>query len=153
MKALKSSIFVVLFLNVAIAHAIVTQEVRLQISNATTTDVMLVGFYANATDGWDPYDSHKMYVDVAGYPEIFSYAGIEDVAINGLPLLNVGDSKELTLGYLYSKSGSLTIKVKELLNLDPGTIVILKDKDLQREQDLTINPEYTFTTSVMLAMI
>jgi hypothetical protein len=153
MKTLKTTLFclIVSFLASSFVHATDPKEIRLQISNGTTTDVTLIGFYANATDGWDPYDSHKMNVDVAGYPEMFSYAGVEDVAINGLPLLAVGDSKELTLGYVYSKSGSLTIKVKELLNLDAGTVVILKDKDLQKEQDLTINPEYTFTTSATLS--
>lgn len=136
-----------LMLTTSMAVSNTTKDIRLLINNGAYSDEMLVGFWTNATDGWDPYDSHKIPVDVKGFPEIYTFAGIEQVVINGLPLMSVGDVKELIVGYRISNNATLTISVKELLNLDSGTVVLLKDKELNIEQDLTSNPIYTFTTT------
>ncbi len=141
------SLALFLILNATLAQSNTIQDIRLLINNGAYTDELLVGFWANATDGWDPYDSHKIPVDVKDFPEIYTFAGIEQVVINGLPLLSVGDVKVLTMGYRISNNATMTIKVKELLNLDSGTVVILKDNVLNKEQDLTKIQEYTFTTT------
>lgn len=149
MKTLKSivTLIVLLILSASFSKVSATQDIRLLIFNGSITDEMLVGFWANATDGFDNYDSHKIPVDINGFPELYSFAGTEQVVINGLPLMNVGDTKVVNLGYRISNNATLTIKVKELLNLDSGTVVLLNDKVTNAQIDLTKTSEYTFTTT------
>jgi autotransporter-associated beta strand protein len=128
------------------AEVSAVQNVRLMITNGTTSDQTLIGFYPNASDSYDPYDSHKMSNENASIPEIYTYAGADEVAINGLAPLT--DSKELVLGFRTGTAGTFTLKATELANLEEGTKVILKDKLLNVVQNLQDAPEYTFSSDV-----
>ncbi|MCX6308034.1 MAG: T9SS type A sorting domain-containing protein, partial [Bacteroidia bacterium] len=123
------------------------ENIRIQVSNGTATDETLIGFYPNAMDAFEPHDSHKFSNDNVSMPEVFTFAGTEELAINGLaPII---DSKELTLGFRPGKAGTYTLKASELLNLTEGTKVFLKDKLLDVVQDLTQAPDYTFTSDAV----
>jgi len=122
------------------------QTLRLQVSNGNFKDEALVGFYPHAMDVFDDYDSHKMPNDNASFPEIFTMAGTEEVAINGLAPL-VG-SKVVALGFRTGKEGTFVIKATEMNELGEGSKVFLKDSLLDQMQDLTEEPEYTFTSAV-----
>jgi len=130
--------------NLMRSAAVDAQMLRLQVSNGSVSDQALIGFYPEASDLFDTYDSHKMSNDDITIPEIYTYAGAEQVAINGLAPLT--GNKELALGFKTGKSGQFTIKALEMTNLDADSKVILKDKVLNKVQNLTENPEYTFTS-------
>lgn len=121
--------------------------IRLNVSNGKNADEAIVGFNDNASDSFDAYDSPKMTNDDANIPEIFTYAGSKQVAINGLKPFDT--AKELALGFRTGTAGTFTINAKEILNFEEGTTVILKDKLTNISQNLTINPEYTFTSAVV----
>lgn len=120
------------------------ERIRLQITNGRGKDQALVGFYAQARDSFERYDSHKMYNENDSIPEIFTLAGKEEVAINGLALFN--GRKDMKLGFKTRKPGRFTIKALEMLNLATDTKVLLKDNLLNTTQDLTETPEYSFTS-------
>jgi autotransporter-associated beta strand protein len=119
-----------------------TDGLRLQISNGSTTDETFIGFYDAASDDFDALDSHKMNNETPSMAEIFTLAGGEEVAINGLKPL--ADSKELALGYRTGIDGDFSIKLSE--KTLQGCSVVLKDKLLNREQNMLLNPEYAFSS-------
>lgn len=147
MKTLKStlSFVIVILLSMSVAQA--RKEIRLNITNGVYSDEMLVGIYDAALDGFDAYDSQKMAVNLAEYAEIYSFAGTQQVAINGIHTLAIGETKEVTLGYRYGSSATLTIRVKDMLNLDSGTVVVLQDKLLKVEKEISIASEYSYSTT------
>lgn len=122
------------------------QKIRLIVSNGVRSDETLLGFYSDASDAFDNHDSRKMFNGVASLPELFTLAGSTEVAINGLsPLV---DDKEIILGFNTMQAGTFTIKASEVLNMEEGQTVILKDKLLNVTQNLTETPEYGFTSTV-----
>jgi len=128
----------------ATEDSVCTPKIRLQISNGRGIDQTLIGIYPEAKDAFEKHDSHKMFNDNDSIPEIYTFAGNEQVAINGLAPFE--GNKEMALGFKTGKPGIFTIKAMEMNNLDAGTKVILKDMLQSVSQDLTSAPEYTFTS-------
>jgi hypothetical protein len=126
------------------ADTVCFEKIRLQITNGKGFDQAFIGMYPQARDSFERYDSHKMFNDNDSIPEIYTFAGKEEVAINGLAPF--AGRKEMKLGFKTRKSGRFTIKALELSNLDADTKVILKDNLMNVSQDLTETPEYTFTS-------
>lgn len=120
------------------------QKVRLSVSNGAQSDETLIGFHEGASEGFDNYDARKMFNGVANMPEIYSLAGSTEVAINGLSPLS--DMAEIKLGFNTQLEGAFSINAKEILNLEEGQTVILKDKLLNVSQNLSVLPEYGFTS-------
>jgi hypothetical protein len=75
-------------------------------------------------------------------PDLYSKAGTEKLAINGLT--EVTNNMVLPLGYNAGAEGSLTLKVNEMSNFDSNTHVYLVDGST--ETKLTQGTEYTFNT-------
>ena len=125
------------------------QIIRLRTSNGTNSDETILAFITEATDGFDKYDSPKMFNDVASIPEIYTLAGNEQVVINGLE--PVVTEKELPVGFKTELAGTFTIMATEITNMDEGTKVILEDKLLNKKQNLTENPEYSFSSDIVNA--
>ena len=117
---------------------------RLQVSNGTNNDEAVVYFNSDASDNFDAFDSPKMANGNNAIPEIYTLAGIEEVAINGLGTLNV--NKELPLGFSTKETNYFTIKASQISNFVPEERVLLKDNFLNKEQDLTNEASYTFTS-------
>ncbi len=122
------------------------EKIRLQLTNGRGIDQTLIGIFPKAMDSYEQYDSHKMFNDNDSTPEIYTFAGEDEVSINGLAPFE--GRKDMKLGFRTRKLGRFTIKAMELLNLEAGTKVILKDHVLNLSQDLTETPEYTFTSDV-----
>jgi hypothetical protein len=120
------------------------QKIRMNVSNGTVSDEALIGFYANAADSYDAYDSYKFSNENPAVPELFTYAGSEELAINGLAPLE--GEKELLLGFRTGKTGTYTLNATEISNFEEGTKIILKDKMMNVVQDLNASPNYTFTS-------
>lgn len=125
------------------------QTIRLRTSNGTNSDETILAFITEATDGFDKYDSPKMFNDVASIPEIYTLAGNEQVVINGLE--PVVTEKELPVGFKTALAGTFTIMATEITNMDEGTRVTLEDKLLDKKQNLTENPEYSFSSDIVNA--
>lgn len=120
-----------------------TKTIRLQLTDGIQTDETLIGFYPDAKNAFDPYDSHKMSNENALFPEIFTLAGTEEVAINGLPPT---EEIELPLGFRTGKAGTFTLKMSECTNSE--TTITLNDRLLNTSQDLIANPSYTFRSDI-----
>lgn len=125
-----------------------TQQVlRLQVSNGVNQDEAIVLFNMNASDGFDAYDSEKMTNNNASVPEIYTLAGTEPLVINGLN--SVRPNEELPLGFTSGEMNMFTIKATEISNFDADTKVVLKDKMLNKEKELSVGNDYTFTSDAV----
>jgi len=130
------------------APAIQTQKVlRLQVSNDTNSDETVIAFNANASNDFDSYDSPKMTNDDVAMPELYSLAGDEKVAINGMN--NYTLNQQMPLGFTTGASGNFTIKATDIRNFDTKTKIILKDSELNTEQELTAGTTYPFSSGVI----
>lgn len=132
------------------APAASTQKVlRLQVSNGTNSDEAVVYFNVNATDGYDAYDSPKMTNGNASIPEIYTFAGTEKAVINGLN--SIATNSLVPLGFSTGAANTFSIKATEVTNFDTDNRIILKDKALNIEQDITNGTPYTFTSNATSA--
>jgi hypothetical protein len=125
------------------------QLLRLEVSNDINTDEAVVYFNSNASNAFDAYDSPKMTNAKAAIPEIYTLAGNEQVVINGLN--SVSTNSELPVGFTTGQSNVFSIKATEINNFDASTRIILKDKYLNTEQELTIGTAYNFSSNITSA--
>jgi len=131
--------------NLLKAPSVATQQlVRLQVSNGTNSDETVIAFNANATDGFDTFDSPKMSNSNVAIPEIYTLAGTEKVAINGMK-----NMATMPLGFTTGEFNSFSIKATEISNFDADTRVILKDNLLNTELELNDGSAYSFTSDVV----
>jgi len=114
--------------------------VRLQVTNGQNQDEAIVYVQSEASNGFDVYDSPKMSNNNPAVPEIYTFAGKEKVAINGLQRLE----DKIKLGFKTETKDSFAIKVVDAFLVDAATRIILKDSLLNRIQDLTDGMEYCF---------
>jgi len=141
-NAMRSINDVTLTTNKLKVPALETQQLlRLQVSNGTNSDETVIAFNANASDSFDNYDSPKMSNNNVAIPEIYTLAGTEKVAINGMK--NIAT---MPLGFTTGETNSFSIKATEISNFDADTKVILKDNLLNTEQDITDGTAYSFTS-------
>jgi hypothetical protein len=124
------------------------QLLRLAVSNGTNTDNAVILFDENAQDGFDNYDSEKMSNDNAAVPEIYTLAGSEKLVINSMSVV-LQSSEEITLGFRTGATGSFTIQATAVKNMDSNLQIILKDKLLDTNFDLTEGNTYQFTSDVV----
>lgn len=119
---------------------------RLQVSNGTNTDETVVYFNANASNGFDAYDSPKMSNASVAVPEIYTLAANEELVINGMNELAL--NTELPLGFRSGELNNYSIKASEIKNFDSDIRIILKDKIQNIEQDITDETAYDFSSDV-----
>ena len=118
--------------------------VRLLVSNGTNSDETVIYFNANASNGYDAYDSPKMFNNNPNIPEIYTRAGSEKLVINGMTQYYGG--LQIPLGFITGQSNTLSIRANELRNINPDIQIILKDKLLNTEFNLTQGAAYSFTS-------
>jgi len=121
------------------------QIVRLQVSNGTNSDEAVVLYNANASNGYDDYDSPKMTNNDVAIPEIYTIAGTEQVVINGLNSVTLDE--QMPLGFTTGSTNTFTIKATELSNFDADKRLILLDTQENTYQDLTFGSTYTFSST------
>jgi FtsP/CotA-like multicopper oxidase with cupredoxin domain len=120
-------------------------KLYLQVSNGINSDEAIVVVNPNASNGFDPFDSEKMTNGNALVPEIYTFAGTEPVVINGLN--SITPNQELALGFTTGESNTFNIKATDISNFDADTKIILKDKQLSVEKELTTANSYSFTST------
>jgi hypothetical protein len=121
------------------------QIVRLEVSNGTNSDEAVVLFNANASNGYDDYDSPKMTNNDVAIPEIYTIAGSEQLVINGLNSVTLDE--QMPLGFTTGSTNTFTIKATELTNFDADKRLILLDTQENTYQDLTYGTAYTFNST------
>jgi hypothetical protein len=112
--------------------------VRLVLDDGTNTDETLVGFNVNATDGFDIYDSEKMFP--AGVPLIYTSAAGTLVAINTLN--SVATNPRVAVRVRFPVAGNFSISATEITGTVP---VVLEDRLLNVFQNLNSNSTYNFS--------
>jgi hypothetical protein len=126
---------------------LINQKVlRLKVSDGINTDQAVIAINPNASNSFDDYDSPKLSNDNVAIPEIYTLAGTEQVAINGLN--SITTDQELPLGFTTGTQNNFTIQATEVSNFDAGTKIILKDNLLTTEQDITDGTPYSFSSDV-----
>lgn len=124
----------------------VQQVLRLEVSNAENKDETIIAFNNNASDKFDRYDSHKMLNNNVSLPEIYTYAGNDQLAINCMSSLSL--DKEYNLGFSTGEVNTFEIKATEINGFEFGTKVILKDKLMNnKETELTVGESYVFASN------
>lgn len=119
-------------------------KIRLQVSNGTNTDELLIYTDAQASNGFDLFDSPKMSNNSTDIPEISTMVNGENLVINGLKDLPL--DTELLIHFMTKTANSFSLKSNELNNLPEGVKVILKDNGT--EFDLTNGAEYNFSSDL-----
>ena len=125
----------------------IAQELlRLQISDGISRDETVIYTNSNADNSYDNYDSPKMSNNIVSIPEIYTQIGTEQLAINGMNAIPY--DTEIALGFTTGQSNAFIIKASQFSNFAAGTQIILRDKVLNTEQDLTI-ADYSFSSDAV----
>ena len=104
----------------------VTKSVlRLQVSNGTNTDEAVIYSNPGASNSFDNYDSPKMFNNTASIAEIYTVAGNEQLAINGLNTIPY--DTEMNLGFSTVTAGTYSLKASQFSNFESGVRVVIKD--------------------------
>jgi hypothetical protein len=142
-----SSCFQIVFILLLFAQTskAVSNNLRLNVSNGVNSDETIILFNPNASNGFDAYDSQKMFANNVNIPEIYTYAGNEMVVINGLT--DVATNPSINLGFLTAQSGTFSIQVNQINGLE-GHPIILEDKVLHKNIDLRTITTYYFTSGI-----
>ena len=119
-------------------------RVRLQVSNGTNSDELLIYTDPQASNAFDWYDSPKMSNESAHIPEISSLVGSESLVINGLNSLNLDTA--LPIRFMTKTANAFSLKANQVSNLPEGVKVILSDYGT--EYDLTSGAVYDFTSDI-----
>ena len=112
------------------------------VANATA-DETVIYFEAAAALGFSPqHDAYKVQLNGNGRPSLWSQAGTESFAINGLP--DLATAPVIPLGVRVSQDGNHELTLTALADAPAGTQVWLEDRVLNRRQNLAANPTYAF---------
>ena len=123
------------------------QIVRLQVSNGISSDETVLYSDPNASGSYDPYDSQKMTNSIASIPEIYTLAGTEQLAINGLDVIPY--DTEFPIGFTTGQAGTnFSIKASQFSNFETGIQILLHDYLLNTTQDLAM-ADYSFTSDAV----
>jgi hypothetical protein len=120
---------------------------RIRVSNGVNSDETVLYANAGAINGYDRFDSPKMFNNNVAVPEIYTMADNQKVVINGLNELNV--NQRIPLAFTTAASGSFSLQANELTNLDSNLKLKLVDQKLGKEIDLTDGEAYAFSSEAV----
>ncbi len=132
--------------------AVIQPILRMQISNGTNIDEAIVYFNPNASNSYDAYDSPKMFNASTSLPEIYTVAGSEQLAINGLNSISYNTEYPVGLLIMYASVANYSIKASQFSNFPTGAKILLKDKlnsSSPVTTDLTNGDSYAFTSGAL----
>jgi len=124
-----------------------TPLVRLSITNGAGVDEAVVFATESATNAFDSYDAPKYFNTNSNQAEIYSQIGSEKLVINAMN--SITDGTEIALGFITEKTNNFKLSATELKNIGSDLQVVLKDKQLNREFDLTNGNGYEFSSSAV----
>ncbi len=129
-------------------NAVSQTILRLQVSNGSNTDETVVYSNPDALNSYDNFDSPKMFNNSTSIAEIYTQAGSEQLAINGLNAIPY--DTEMPLGFKTLVAGNFSIKASQVASFESGTKVILKDyadPTYPIVADLTDGSSYLFSSA------
>jgi len=127
-----------------------TNVFRITVSDGITNDEAVVGFYQDAQDVFENFDSEKMFITDEDIPQLYSLTGDNaEVAINGQPELATNEERIVALGFSTNVAGTFTLNATNLADFDPSVSVYLEDVQQSVLQNLNQNASYTFTSGVV----
>ena len=125
-----------------------TNVFRMNVSDGINTDETIVGFYQNAQDIFDNYDSRKMISQDA--PQIYTLCSdLTNVAINGQHEMTTNEERIVPLGFKTNVSGTFTFNATNLDDFDSSIPVYLEDIQQGVMQDLRQLNTYTFSSGII----
>lgn len=107
------------------------------------SDEVIAGFYDQASDGFDAFDSEKMFTDNLEFPQVYTVLDGKELAINGFGN-NLEGQKIVPLAYKANQPGEFTFEAANLGEFDPNIKVYLKDKAANKLVDLRKEGSYSF---------
>lgn len=122
----------------------INDYLKVILSNGTMTDTTSIYFAPGATDNFDPsYDASRM-IDGLQRPMIYSIVNNEQLSCNGLPVMNVNDTKTVSISVRTEVQGAHTLTFTGVNAMN--AIILLKDLKLNTLQPVTEGSTYNFTT-------
>lgn len=118
-------------------------QLRMELTNGTVSDEILIYFHELAQNEFDRYDSPK-FMDANAALQLYSLLDNEQLVINGLNHLNL--PADVPLGFRTNAAGQYQMRAFRVQNFDPLTRIILRDNQLNTETELTEGSLYTFDT-------
>ena len=113
------------------------------VANATA-DETVIYFEPAAGLGFSAqHDAYKVQLNGNGRPSLWSQAGTEGFAINGLP--DLATAPVIPLGVRVSQDGNHELVLTALADAPVGTQVWLEDRVLNRRQNLAASSTYAFS--------
>ncbi len=119
------------------------RKLRLMVSDAQSTDELLLYFNNNASNGYDAYDSPKMLnSDTSTVPDIYTMIDNEPIVINGMNSVPA----EIPLYFKANASTAVQfgISATEISNFETGTQVYLKNNNTGEKLLISDGTVYTF---------
>lgn len=125
-----------------------TNVLRMNVSDGTISDETLIGFFQDAQDIFENFDSEKMFnTDV---PQLYSLTSdFTEVAINGQSELSANEERIVSLGFSANVVGTFNLNATNLTDFNPSVSVYLEDVQQGVLQDLHQNSSYSFTSGVV----
>jgi hypothetical protein len=101
-------------------------ELRLSINRESYADESVIRFVGGATNNFDRnFDAEKLYTDNTDIPQLYSFNGDMELAINSLPELT--ENKTVALGFNTTHAGEHSLTTSNLSNFDSHINVYLED--------------------------
>lgn len=120
---------------------------RLIVMNDTLIDDAVIGFMPGSTDGYDDYDTPKIWASDANIPQLYTKEDGYNVVVDFRPILN--SKLSIPLGFKAGVTKTYTIKATELDKLSSGITAILEDKTLNTFHNLRTGGTYSFSSGVV----
>jgi hypothetical protein len=115
---------------------------ELTVSGEEYADKTFIHFYQDATATFDPeYDAWKLR-GIEEAPQLFSYAGGNELSINELPFWG---SEVIELGFKCGESGNFILNGKGLESFNNNVRILLEDVKEGIFQNLSENAQYSFS--------
>jgi hypothetical protein len=125
-----------------------TQLLRIKTYNIATPDLAdetVIYFDSNATSGYDPqFDAFKLLNTYEALPNIYTIAGNDKLAINGLPMIGK-DEITIPLVIKVNSKGEYEVNFTEILNFPSDVEIFIIDSEKNITQNLKNKSIYTFT--------
>lgn len=120
------------------------QQLRIELTNGSASDEILIYFHEQAQNIFDRYDSPK-FMDANAPVQLYSNVGNNQLVINGMSsdLVNAG----VYLGFKTTTAGNYQLRPFSIQNFDPAVRILLRDNLLNTETEITGGDSYAFSTT------
>lgn len=120
-----------------------SKRLRLVVSDGQSSDEILIYFNANASNGYDAYDSPKMINGVnSTVPDMYTMAGAEQLVINGMN--DIPSEIPLYFNANASKSSQFSLSTTEISNFEAQTLIYIKNNKTGEQQLISDGTTYSF---------